>query len=491
MNAIRTLRSKLTWSHLVVTILTVVILELLLIVGFLAYSRTDWVARWAADAAMYHAEDLVLFLDGDPLDAELALAFVLNTVEGVIESHEDYAFNSLLAIVDVNGRLLAANDLRLEEGRDATRFPQFDATLRSPNTFAFHLHGEDTHIGQVPIYNEQNEFLGWVYFQSRYTLPSIFTSDQAVRALIFGLLGVTLIAIIVSLIVGRWLARNFSRRLEDLSAAATELANGRLQERVQLEGDDEIAQLGTQFNQMASQLEKQVHQLRDLADKNALLAEEARSLAALEERNRLARELHDAVKQQVFGLSLLAGSIRPLVGKNPDKATERLQLLERQARDVHVEMDGIIRELRPAYLADKGLGNALREWLDDWSARTGIQAKVSVGSAYELPLTVEQALYRVVQEALHNVDKHAQATAVQVRLHYDLDSVFLQVIDNGRGFDVGQPQTIQSFGLRSMAERMEGINGRLAVRSNVGEGTIIEAEVGVAKRLVNSAKRDA
>ncbi|MEM7116961.1 MAG: sensor histidine kinase, partial [Chloroflexota bacterium] len=471
MNAIRTLRSKLTWSHLVVTILSVVIVELLLFSGYLAYQRSHWVAWWAGEWASYQAEELVFWLEGDPLDAELASEFVVGAGEGIIEFAEDYNYYSLLAIVDVNGRLLAANDLNLTAGVDATQFPLFNTALREANTFSYYLHGEDTHIGQAPIFDDQNQLLGWIYYQSGNTQPGLFSSEQAVRGLVGALLGVTLIAILTSLLVGRWLAGTFSRRLENLSAAATELANGRLQERVQLEGDDEIAQLGTQFNQMASQLEKQVHQLRDLADKNALLAEEASSLAALEERNRLARELHDAVKQQVFGLSLLAGSIRPLVEKNPDKATERLQLLERQARDVHVEMDGIIRELRPASLADKGLGDALREWIDDWSARTGIQAKVSVGSAYELPLAVEQALYRVAQEALHNVDKHAQATAVQVRLHYDLDNVLLQVIDNGSGFDADQPQPTQSFGLRCMAERMEGINGRLAVRSNVGKGT--------------------
>lgn len=478
---IRTLQGKLTWSHLIVTIVSVVFLELLVFFGYMAYLRTDWVAAWAGDAAAYYADDLVWWLSGDALDAELAAEFVFD--QGFATVDDEEFINDLIVIVDANSRLVATNNPQLHLGADANTLAHFDATLTDPDVVGFALADEDTHIGQAPVIDDQGQLLGWVYFQAKFVLGGPFTSEETARGLIVGLLAATLIAVVVSLIVGSWLARSFSRRLEQLSQTAVQLANGRLQERAVVDGDDEIAELGTRFNQMAGQLEKQVHQLRELADKNALLAEEARSLAALEERNRLARELHDAVKQQVFGLSLLAGSIRPLLLKNPDKATERLQLLEKQARDVHVEMDNIIQELRPASLSDRGLGEVLGEWVDGWSARTDIQAKVTVANAYELPLAVEQTLYRVAQEALHNVEKHAQATAVQVRLHYDLDAVLLQVIDNGNGFDATATQPSRAFGLRSMAQRMEEINGRFHIRSQPAEGTIVEAEVGVAKRL--------
>jgi two-component system, NarL family, sensor histidine kinase LiaS len=261
--------------------------------------------------------------------------------------------------------------------------------------------------------------------------------------------------------------------LGKLRATSAALAAGDLDQRVTLEGQDEFAQLGYQFNHMADQLGEQLQQLRDLADHNALLAEEAHALATVEERNRLARELHDAVKQQIFGLSLTAGSIRGLVGKDLELATERLTQLENQARDVHQEMDAIIQQLRPASLGDQGLAAALENLTQTWAAQTKIPVALKISGTRELPLVVEQALFRITQEALNNVHQHANANQVSIRVAFDLDEIQIQVEDNGDGFDPAAPRSAKSLGLRSMAERAAEIRGELQVEGSEGGGVRI------------------
>jgi signal transduction histidine kinase len=224
---------------------------------------------------------------------------------------------------------------------------------------------------------------------------------------------------------------------------------------------------------MAAQISQQMAELRLLAEQNAQLAEEARALAALEERNRLARELHDAIKQQLFGLTLTAGSAQKLIEKDPAQAAARLAQITGMAQQIQEEMDGIIQQLRPSSLGDNGLAAGLRELCAEWQRRHAIPVTLTVHEARPLPLNVEHGLYRVAQEALHNVARHARASQVEVRLAYEETAVRLQITDDGVGFQPGSP-TGGSFGLISMRHRVAELGGEIEISSERGRGTAVD-----------------
>ena len=200
-------------------------------------------------------------------------------------------------------------------------------------------------------------------------------------------------------------------------------------------------------------------------------------MAALEERNRLARELHDAVKQQLFGLGLTAGSIRQLLDKDPARAQERLRKMNTHIQQIQLEMDTIIKQLRPAALGEGGLAEAIGTLCVEWEAQSAVPVKLTIQEARLLPLPVEHALLRVAQESLANVARHAQATGVTVNLNYEKTAVSLRIMDNGVGFDPAQPRSPDSLGLVSMAHRLHTLNGRLTIQSQPGQATTVLAEL--------------
>lgn len=296
-------------------------------------------------------------------------------------------------------------------------------------------------------------------------------------------MGAVLVAVVVSAGAGNLLARRFSQRLQQINQASAAFATGQLDHRVHSQGDDEIGQLGVQFNHMADRIASQMRNLRQLAEDNARLAETASALAAVEERNRLARDLHDAIKQQLFGMNLLVGSIRPLLAQDAQAAQERLDQLSRMTTEILEEMDAIIQQLRPASLADKGLDQALRDLAMDWRQQTGVAVDLHITQAQEIPIALEQALLRVAQEALSNVARHADAQTVDLSLRYENDRVALTIQDDGAGFDVAAPRRHSSLGVSGMSERISELNGHFSVKSQPGAGTIVHAQLPLIEPL--------
>jgi len=486
------LQLKLTLSHLVVTLISVVILVTLILGGYLIYLRTDFPALWVGDQAYYIADDIVFFLDGDPLTDEFAEEHIFDIGFAPItdiDDSEDIYYEDWIIILDPDGRVAGSNDAwRYPVGSypKLSQLPGFDLDLFQTDTneltseypsdlVAYSVEGKD-HIGQAAIISVDNEHLGWIYYRAG-GVDAPFSSTQTITALVIVLVGAALIATLISGVAGGWLSLSFSRRLRKLSQASAALAAGNLSSRVSVQGSDEIDQLGMQFNAMTNQLAAQMHDLRSLAERNAMLAEEARALASVEERNRLARELHDAAKQQIFALSLTANSIRQLLEKDTGLATERLTQLETQARDVHLEMDALIKQLRPASLKDQGLAPAITELTKKWAVQHEIPIDLSIRGERELPLNIEQALYRITQETLNNIARHAEASKVSLVLEYAIDQVALQISDDGKGFNTDAGASPLSLGLRSMQERAQETGGRLLIESTPGKGTTVVAKI--------------
>jgi NarL family two-component system sensor histidine kinase LiaS len=199
------------------------------------------------------------------------------------------------------------------------------------------------------------------------------------------------------------------------------------------------------------------------------LLDTRRELAIVEERNRLARDLHDSVKQQAFAAAAQLSAVKALLQRDPEAAEPHVEEAERLMYALRQELTLLIQELRPVGLQGKGLAPAVREVAADWSRQTGIELEVRVQGERSLPLDVEQAAFRIVQEALSNVARHSQANGTEIDLIYNGHEFTCTIRDDGIGFDLDSAR--DGFGLRSMQQRANALGSTLEVVSVAGEGT--------------------
>ncbi len=203
---------------------------------------------------------------------------------------------------------------------------------------------------------------------------------------------------------------------------------------------------------------------------NAELYGHAQELAVLEERQRLARNLHDAVNQSLFSAGLIAEVLPRLWDRDQAEARRSLEDLRRLTRGAMAEMRALLAELRPSTLTDAELGDLLLLLGNAFSGRTNIPATVTVQGQGELPAEVQVAIYRLCQEAVSNIAKHAEASSVEFVLKQDKYSIELIIRDDGKGFD---PKKIESghYGLSMMHERADAAGVQLSIISQPGQGT--------------------
>lgn len=281
----------------------------------------------------------------------------------------------------------------------------------------------------------------------------------APTAILFGI-----IASIFGAIFGLLTARGLTRRLLRLTTAADAWSKGDFTAAARDPSHDELGQLARDLNRMAEQLQN--------------LLRDRQQLAVIEERNRLARELHDSVKQQMFALTMLMGSAQLEVDEQSE-AKRILSEAERVASNAQREMSALIQALRPMALANKDLRVALRELGDDWGKRAGITCAVDVPAALAMAPEAEQQVFRIVEEALANIAKHSGATRVDIHAAAEQGLLALRIRDNGHGFDVARAHG-RGLGLSSMRERVEALGGTLHIASAAG-GTRIEVRAPLAQ----------
>ena len=278
---------------------------------------------------------------------------------------------------------------------------------------------------------------------------------QGTRLALWTTAAVALLAAVLAILIGTALIHGIVRPLSELGDTAGRIADGELDLSAPVKRDDEIGRLATAFNLMTGRL---------------------RELAASKERQRLARDLHDAVSQTLFSISLMAEVLPRIYEKDQEAGRQRLEELRQLTRGALAEMRMLLLELRPAALAETSLSDLLRQLGEAVVGRARIPVEVRIDDTVSAPPEVTVALYRIAQEALNNVVKHAAAEQATVTLqgsaNDDRDGLELTVADDGCGFAVDDVRSGR-LGLGIMAERAESIGARLEVRSAPGRGTVV------------------
>ena len=215
-----------------------------------------------------------------------------------------------------------------------------------------------------------------------------------------------------------------------------------------------------------------------IAMESARLHDDSRRLTVLEERNRLARELHDALSQQLFSASLTVDAARALVSTDPERATGELVRAKQLVREAQTELRSLVFELRPPDLAEDGLAASLAKRLKMTERLSGVPVELHLEcpEAVEPPVAAE--LSRIVVEAVSNAVRHGHPSRVQVHLAGDGDTLHATILDDGIGFDPQHRRTgTRTLGITSMRERAEALGGRFRVQSSPGRGTTVRVEV--------------
>jgi len=286
-----------------------------------------------------------------------------------------------------------------------------------------------------------------------------------VRDSLVQLLALFGVALAVSLLAIRWAVRGGLRVVEQLQAAFGEIAQGRLQVRLPGHSLPEAQRLAGRFNGMAEALERACQENAELT----------RSLLAVQERERqeLAQALHDDIGQYLAGIRAQLFLLHSL--HDQPAAQPTLERMDQHCRGLNDSFRALIRDLYPVVLEHLALDEAVRAYVEDWQASQGIACTLSLpGSLPPLGDAAKAHLYRLLQEALTNVARHAGATRVWVRLQTRGGHLYLAVRDDGRGSD-GPPRA--GIGLRSMRERARCLGGELQLRSQPGLGLALRLRV--------------
>lgn len=463
----RSLGWKLTFSYTLVTVAALLIIEAaLLLIAAIIVQNQAFLPRMAASVMLPNAKKSAPFLQATPPDLVGLEEWLQNMSQNgfpVINTNEQSSSRLALSVLTTGDNNLFVVDqhsqwlVSVPRNKHSVIQPAqqtfINAALQGKTASKQLVYTDDQRqmLIAIPIFAPDNTVLGALVYTG--TLAQVRSS--AITE-ISGVLGVsalflTLAAGIIGSIFGLLTSRSLVRRLQAIANAADAWSTGDFAPVIADRSQDELGWLAVRLNQMSEQLQAQL--------------ETRRELASLEERNRLARDLHDSVKQQFFATAMQIGAARAMLSTDQTAAMTHIQEAERLVQQAQQELTALIRELRPAALEGRGVVPALRELLAGWSQQTQIAHDLRVQGERPLPLPTELALYRIVQEALSNISRHSAANQVAIHLAWHDQQVELTITDNGHGFTTPASET-QGVGLHSIRERVEALDGKLTVVSS-------------------------
>jgi signal transduction histidine kinase len=306
----------------------------------------------------------------------------------------------------------------------------------------------------LAAYSPVGEPTGWgvVVVQDESELNATVVKTGAV------VVGIWLFLAMLGTVSILFMVGKFTGPIAELTRTTHDIAlTGNLKKTSMTSSHDEVGQLSQAFDNMIERLENTEGRLAHVA---------------AEERTRLARDLHDAVSQTLFSASIIAEVLPKIWEKNPDEGRKRLEEVRHLTKGALAEMRMLLFELRPSALADAELGYLVRQLAEGFTGRLRIPVNGSIQKECLLPPDVKVALYRIAQEALNNIAKHAAASEVKINLACKPDALEMYIADNGRGFDITGAHP-DSLGLGIMRDRTRDIGASISIKSSVGKGTEI------------------
>jgi two-component system, NarL family, sensor histidine kinase LiaS len=494
MNIFRQLRWKLTLSYTLVTVGA--FLVVLLIIGGIVYTQIfvpENVLTPQGLVEIVQKNTVPMFsplLSKSPVDTESLNAFLRNPNSqitsrdflriGEVQFSVKTVASFTILIMGADGTLLGTSDpyflptIKIGQPFDLARVQGLEApfnaalagvtdprSLYTTRSIAPGSIGADQLIMAVPVFyssgGDKNRVVGVFVimidaFPTQRDIPSNILS-LASRSLLIFLLGAGILGAIFGVVFANGLAKRFKR----LSSTTDAWSEGDFSTFIEDNSGDEISQLAERLNDMAKQLQN--------------LLRRRQEMAVSEERNRLARDLHDSAKQQALAASFELGTALTLYERDPQGAKNHLVEADTLVDSVRKELTNLVEELRPQSINGEDFSETLKEHAIEWSHRSGIELNMNIEGNGEMALETRETLLRIAQEALANVARHSSASNAEVSLEYDTDSVTLIIKDDGCGFDTHAHH--EGLGLYSMRERAEVSGGSFTIESAPDQGTEI------------------
>ncbi|SDI75196.1 sensor histidine kinase [Alteribacillus bidgolensis] len=285
------------------------------------------------------------------------------------------------------------------------------------------------------------------------------------------------VSFLLALLIGWRGGKRQKLRINKLLAGTLALEKGDFSKNIHIDGEDEFAVMGNHLNAVASRMEEQARSVQKLSAERAEWQASIKQSAAAAERQRLARELHDAVSQQLFAISMTTAALQKTIPNDIVKGKKQVSLIEKMAGNAQGEMRALLMHLRPASLEGKLLEDGLKNLLQELSEKTKLQIKWNIQEIPDAGKGIEDHLFRIAQEALSNVLRHAQAAQVDFQLKCYSGQLRMKIIDDGVGFHLERDQKQSSYGLSMMKERVNELGGVIHILSYPRKGTQIEVNV--------------
>lgn len=453
----RSLTFRMVSNHLLVTMFASALAGLSLALLFIVIRNDLKPADYAAYATIPMADWLFGGEDGHPnpsgINIPAGFTLLVSADDKVEYSQGDTICRAGMTLKDCAPGLIGAkpgdrsfkvNDVEWSEVVVLTRFGQRAITQRAP-----------------------------VNFEACFIVGDSFSFCNNFTFTAFLVTVMTLLSLPAALLLGWLSARPLIRRLRRITEANRRFSAGDFDVRLRDPHRDEIGTLAAQFDDTASTLKQNVITLRELAERNAALAHAAEESAIRAERARISRDLHDAIAQRLFSLSVSAANLPAIIERDPVRGKEQARAVASLSEQTLLELRTLLVEMRPTAVSLRGLNDALRSLCEEWATAEQIPVEYNaVLRGQHLASPVEDATYRIVQEALSNIGKHAAADAVHVSLLESQHQLTVSVTDNGRGFDyenIGEGH----FGLITMRERAHALGGTHTIESDTRRGTTI------------------
>lgn len=495
---LRQLRWQLTLSYTAVTVVTLLVLVMIaagvffsqILIPNYAMRPQEWVNLAFEQSQFPYAE----LLEEDPINTEV-FAKILNNFDPVIVSSRLFLFRDLeiyarttgeidVFITDDEGRLVGETKRRtpsllegvaVGETFDPGLVPGLDGPLeaalqgKTHSNAIFHaFEDSDGFLMAIPVFHPKDT--GKVVGVIVYNMRDISTEGD--RATYFGivmlrsLVIILIAAVIVGATFGALTAEGLAGRFRRLASASEAWSRGDFSTRIREESGDEIGQLAGRLDGMAEELQE--------------LVQKRQELAVTQERGRLARDLHDSAKQLALAASFQIATVRELFERDPQTAWQNLVEAEKLVDKVRTELTDLIHELRSPQMDGRDFNEIVRSYAAEWAHSSGIGVQFDIQAVDDLPLEAEEALYRIMQEALANIARHSGAKQATIQVQQHAGEIQLSVRDDGMGFD--RDTSRRGMGLSSMQERAEAIGGFTRVTSLPGTGTEVRVVLPLGKK---------